>query len=368
MKRQKKAKISQREIGNYGVNEIAIMGVDSNAIREFVVHIFRELPSLKVGLLDQKVVKGQVPFISGEIFDNNDHTGFKRFDVSVSTPAFELRTYFRDCAITFVNGNYFKGQQQLLFIDNRSSLIEQVEDIKDPIGVVFKESNQTIPNELLTVKPELADLPTFLASDLEGITSFILSHIEVKPQLKGLVLVGGKSTRMGEDKAMLDYHGLPQWKYSYDLLSQYCEEVFVSVADKKDKYAEVEQLEDKFLGLGPLGGILSALQSDPNSAWLVVACDLPLLSVNSINQLVQSRNSQKLATTFKSPTMKFPEPLICIWEPKAYGKLLEFLSWGYSSPLKTLMNNDIELVIPTYEEEMTNANTPEEYQRLKGLL
>ncbi|MBD0403593.1 NTP transferase domain-containing protein [Flammeovirga sp. EKP202] len=368
MKRQKKAKIAQREIGNYGINEIAIMGVDNNAIREFVVNVFRELPSLKIALLDQRVDKEQASFIRGEIFGNNDHSGLKKFDVSVSTSAFELKTYFRDCAVTFVNGNYFTGQQQLLFIDSRTSLIDQIEDIKNPIGVVFTEGSKAIPTELLTVKPELADLPTFTVSDLEGIASSILSHVEIQPQLKGLVLVGGKSTRMGEDKAMLDYHGKPQWKYSYDLLSQYCDEVFVSVANKEDKYTEVEQLEDKFLGLGPLGGILSAFQSDPNSAWLVVACDLPLLSANSINQLVQSRNPQKLATTFKSPAMKFPEPLICIWEPKAYGKLLEFLSWGYSSPLKTLVNNDIELVIPTYKEEMTNANTPEEYQRLKGLL
>ncbi|KXX70238.1 hypothetical protein AVL50_12765 [Flammeovirga sp. SJP92] len=204
--------------------------------------------------------------------------------------------------------------------------------------------------------------------DLKGITDFICSQSVFKPKLKGLVLVGGKSTRMGEDKAMLNYHGQPQWKYSYELLSQFCDDVFVSVGEEDDRFSEVAQIQDKFLGMGPLGGILSAFQSDPNSAWLVVACDLPLLSQASLHQLVVSRNPQKYATSFQSPQMDFPEPLICIWEPKAYGKLLEFLSWGYSSPMKTLVNSDIELVIPNHENEMANANTPEEYRRLKGLL
>ena len=79
----------------------------------------------------------------------------------------------------------------------------------------------------------------------------------------------------------------------------------------------------------------------------------------SLSQLVENRNvPQKFATSFKSPTLEFPEPLICIWEPRAYGRLLEFLSWGYSCPLKALINSDIELLIPKKGGEM-------KYQRVR---
>ncbi|NME71579.1 NTP transferase domain-containing protein [Flammeovirga aprica JL-4] len=307
-------------------------------------------------------------FFGDTVVTYTDKINFKRFDSQESYSSFELRQLFKSCDITLVNGNHFEGQKQLLFVDDRKPLLKKVAKIKNPIGVVFTEGKEALSEDLLKEKPELAELPTFRSDDLKDIASFIQSQSVIKPKLKGLVLVGGKSTRMGEDKSMLDYHGQPQWKHSYDLLSQYCDEVYVSVADKKEQFSEVKQLQDKFIGLGPMSGILSAFQEDPNAAWLVVACDLPLLSASSLNQLVNARNPQKYATSFKSPTMEFPEPLICIWEPKAYGRLLEFLSWGYSCPRKALINSDIELLIADHEEEMTNANTPEEFQKIKGLL
>ncbi|OHX68467.1 hypothetical protein NH26_06540 [Flammeovirga pacifica] len=187
-----------------------------------------------------------------------------------------------------------------------------------------------------------------------------------KPILKGLVLVGGKSTRMGEDKANLEYHDVPQWKYAQSLLNNYCDEVYLSTAHYNNDFKGEKTISDKFIGLGPMGGILSAFQEDPNAAWVVIACDLPLLSEKTLDTLVNKRDTSKYATSFKSPTLDFPEPLICIWEPKAYGKLLEFLSWGYSCPRKALINSDINLLIPEFEEELTNANTPEEYKKIKS--
>ena len=46
--------------------------------------------------------------------------------------------------------------------------------------------------------------------------------------MNGLVLSGGQSSRMGRDKALIDYHGLPQYAYVYDLLLGFCDKVFIS--------------------------------------------------------------------------------------------------------------------------------------------
>ena len=77
-------------------------------------------------------------------------------------------------------------------------------------------------------------------------------------------------------------------------------------------------------------------------------------------QLVNHRNPTKLATCFYNPETEFPEPLITIWEPKAYPVLLEFLSQGYSCPRKVLINTDIEMIQMKDPTKMTNANTDEE--------
>jgi molybdopterin-guanine dinucleotide biosynthesis protein A len=131
---------------------------------------------------------------------------------------------------------------------------------------------------------------------------------------------------------------------------------------------QFQGLPDSFLGLGPYGGILSAFREDPNAAWLVIACDLPLLSEKSLRQLLAARNPSAMATAFQSPDNEFPEPLIAIWEPRAYPVLLDFLSRGYSCPRKVLINSDAHLVQATDAAELTNVNVPEEYEAIKAAL
>ncbi|MEO1714425.1 MAG: hypothetical protein AAFU60_13920, partial [Bacteroidota bacterium] len=96
--------------------------------------------------------------------------------------------------------------------------------------------------------------------------------------------------------------------------------------------------------------------------------DLPYLSMDSLMALVDGRNPSKLATCFHNPSTGFPEPLITIWEPRAYPKLLEFLAQGYSCPRKVLINSDVEEMPLLSMEEIYNANHPDEYRAAKEKL
>jgi molybdopterin-guanine dinucleotide biosynthesis protein A len=193
---------------------------------------------------------------------------------------------------------------------------------------------------------------------------------ERRPILKGLVLAGGKSQRMGEDKGAIAYHGIPQREYAARMLEPLCEETYVSC--RKDQLGEIETdfplLADTFEGLGPFGAILSAFREDPEAAWLVVACDLPLLNEKSIRQLRQERNLSKLATAFNSPVNEFPEPLIAIWEPRAYPVLLQFLAQGYSCPRKVLINSMVALLDAEDPQVLTNVNNPEEKEQILKII
>jgi len=182
--------------------------------------------------------------------------------------------------------------------------------------------------------------------------------------VKGLVLTGGKSTRMGKDKSELTYHGIPQKEFAKNLLSEFLAETFYSVREKSENYDEIH---DTFIDLGPFGGICSAFQKDPNSAWLVLATDLPFVNKELIELLLQKRNPSKVATAIKGKGKEFPEPLITIYEPKAYGKLLQYLAQGYSCPRKMLINADVEIV-EVDDALIRNVNTPEEFSEAKKLL
>ncbi len=183
-------------------------------------------------------------------------------------------------------------------------------------------------------------------------------------KIYGLVLSGGKSTRMGTDKSLIAYHGVPQREYMYQLLENVCEEVFLSV--REDQLEEVPDYMNTITDLdeyrGPYNGILSAHKKYPEVSWLVFACDMPLIDLKSLEQLVASRNMEKIASAFATRESKLPEPLAAIWEPQALKKSIQFLDNGTTTcPRKFLINADTALVFPDQEEVLMNANSKIEY-------
>ena len=99
--------------------------------------------------------------------------------------------------------------------------------------------------------------------------------------LYGLVLAGGRSSRMKRDKAALAYHGRSQLAVAFERLAARVERCFVSVRpDQTDDPTrrDLPQIVDREAEIGPIAGIMAAQQSAPEAAWLVLACDLPFLS------------------------------------------------------------------------------------------
>ena len=136
-------------------------------------------------------------------------------------------------------------------------------------------------------------------------------------KLYGLVLSGGKSTRMGNDKGLIEYHRVPQREFLYHLLDKVCDKTFLSVRNeqKEELATDFNLIVDENKFRGPLNGILSAHSKYPNMAWLVLACDLPLINDESIAALIANRDSSKIATAYATKDSMLPEPLATIWEP-----------------------------------------------------
>jgi len=207
-------------------------------------------------------------------------------------------------------------------------------------------------------------------SEIDKIIAFFNDKLaQVKPVLNGLVLAGGKSQRMGFDKGAYNWYGKEQRYYMADMLKPLCDEVFISrSSEKQDVSLSYPIITDTFTNLGPYGAILSAFRQQPDKAWLVVACDLPLLDSETLGYLVENRDVSAIATAFKSEENEFPEPLITIWEPKSYPVLLSFMAQGYSCPRKVLINTEPKLLQTPVPGALTNVNTPDELGRIKRVL
>lgn len=189
-------------------------------------------------------------------------------------------------------------------------------------------------------------------------------------KLYGLVLAGGKSKRMGHDKSIISWHGKEQRYYVADLLKPLCEEVYISCRSNQQNEidSQYKTLPDRVDIAGPSAGILTALAKHEDAAWLVVACDLPLLDKETLQYLIDNRNKLKVATSYKSPHDGLPEPLIAIWEPASKEALLSFIETGHSCPRKALINSDTHIIEPQNPDALINANTPEDAERVQQIL
>lgn len=187
--------------------------------------------------------------------------------------------------------------------------------------------------------------------------------------LNGLVLIGGRSTRMGRDKSLLTYHEKNQREHMTDLLSPYCDTVFWSV--NKQQALELADSGQPLIVdavdnlVGPLNGIMSAFKTQPGAAWLVVACDMPLLTSRTFDALLAGRNSAKPATAFYDSDGRFPEPLLALWEPSVWPLLQEAVAAGRYSPRQMLMLTDAHLLTPPDVQELLNINDPVAQAALK---
>ena len=377
-KHKKHAKLARPSTGSFGRNEWAILGGPCTVIKLLADDVIRALsPVYKCAYVDTShndditLLPGRLP--SGASLEYTDQVNYQQFNYQNPVYPYQLLQQFSSADLVLVNGNHQQAKAQVVIIDinKKASLQKRTDQLNNVLLFLLADNASEIPDFIQEVIPEWQQIPVLKIDEREKIVAFFEAALkQAKPVLNGLVLAGGKSTRMGFDKGAANWHGKQQRYYMADLLKNFCKEVFISGRPGQQQEIDPAYLviEDTFTGLGPYGAILSAFREQPDAAWLVIACDLPLMDDSTLRNLVAWRNSSSVATAYHSPVNDFPEPLIAIWEPKSYPVLLSFLAQGYSCPRKVLINSDITLLNAPQQEALTNVNTPEELEKVKSMI
>jgi molybdenum cofactor guanylyltransferase len=187
----------------------------------------------------------------------------------------------------------------------------------------------------------------------------------------GLVLAGGRSSRMHTDKAALSYHGRSQLAEAMRLITPLVARAFVSVrADQihDPVRAGFAQIIDREANVGPIAGIMAAQAEFPQVAWLVIACDLPFLNARALEHLLAQREPACDATAYLSSHDGLPEPLCAIYEPASNTTLADYLREGRQCPRKFLLKGNVHLIAAADARALDNINTRDEYDAAVGAL
>ena len=195
----------------------------------------------------------------------------------------------------------------------------------------------------------------------------------MNPPLFGLLLAGGRSTRMGRDKAsmVIGADGLNQGQRAIQGLSPVCQKVFLSLRDGQTAPEGCEHLEivrDNPKWSGPLAGILAAFEQHPNAAWLVMACDLPFVTPEVLHKLVHARTDGANFIAYASATDGLPEPLCAIYEPGARAILQRHAERNHLCPRHIMIEEHATLLElpPSCRRALENMNTPEDIAAATG--
>jgi molybdenum cofactor guanylyltransferase len=190
----------------------------------------------------------------------------------------------------------------------------------------------------------------------------------MKSPLHGLVLAGGRSARMGRDKATLIHpDGRSLVRRCADLLAQAgCESVSISLRHDQEIPAGLEGLnivrDPAGESLGPMVGMVSGMKQAPAATWLVVACDLPRLDASTLIHLVESLAPEETFLAYRSEFDQLPEPLCTLYTPAALPILAEAQAADFRCPRKILIRHECRLLEPVSPRALDNANTPEDWE------
>jgi molybdopterin-guanine dinucleotide biosynthesis protein A len=354
-KHNKHAKIAKPSGGKFHKEEWAILGAPCSVINSLAQAINSAL-KLNLAYIDEDHSPSEehLPF-QGLYRNRISHI---QYSSKYKTNEYNWRAILRAYDGALINGNHYVAQKQIVIIhkDKKESLLKKLDRLTDVRMILLADSEKEVWDFVQTHCGDA--VPIFELKESNKIAELLKNEITAsKAPLSGLVFAGGKSSRMGEDKSLIDYHGMSMLKYSASLLEKHVDKVIISTATGINSDS---QMPDLFSGLGPYGALLTWFRNNPNSAVITLPCDTPLVDQELIEELISARDSSKMATCFHNPETNFPEPLITIWEPRAYSYLLEFLALGYSCPRKVLINGPIKEIHTKNSEKLVNANTPEE--------
>ncbi|MBS1494112.1 MAG: molybdenum cofactor guanylyltransferase [Bacteroidetes bacterium] len=165
-------------------------------------------------------------------------------------------------------------------------------------------------------------------------------------ELTALILAGGKSQRMGKDKALINYTGKPHIFYLADLLSPFCSKILISRNKEQAPFPkgnfEIIYDDESSENQGPLTGLISAIKQFPNENFITIYCDLINIDETLLKILIDGRDANKFATCFIKED--FPEPSMVIFESKSNHILLEKYNSGRYSIIKFLKEHDCKYI------------------------
>ena len=189
--------------------------------------------------------------------------------------------------------------------------------------------------------------------------------------LSGALLTGGRSKRLGTDKASFDPFGDGSMLSigAAALREAGCTEIASVGGERRaDQPADVVHLEDLHPDEGPLGGIITALQWASNDLTVVLACDMPFIDGGAVAQLVARALGDPLAAVVVARVGQRAQPLTAVWRrSRALEELTRSFEAGVRAPRLLLSQIECRFADDLDPDRILDIDSPIDVERYARL-
>ena len=184
--------------------------------------------------------------------------------------------------------------------------------------------------------------------------------------ITGIILAGGKSSRMGTDKGFLMLNDKSFVQYSIDALKPLVSEIII-VSDNPDyNVFGYERIADAIKDAGPVSGICSGLQASKTEYNLVLSCDIPLITTEVLKQLVDAIDDT--AEIIQAESHGKSMPLVAIYKKSVADIFYKFLKEDERRLRVAIKSCQFKNVVldKAFENTTMNINTKEEFKQIQN--
>lgn len=189
--------------------------------------------------------------------------------------------------------------------------------------------------------------------------------MKVNKNITGIILAGGRSSRMGTDKGVLLINGQPMIKLIISAMQPVVDTIMIVGNHAIYDHFGYARIPDEFEDAGPLAGIYSGLKASTTAFNLVLSCDVPLVTTKLLSQLVENATSDHDIIQLASEGRAMP--LIALYKKSCEVTFLDLLNKGDRKLQLALTHVKCKTIDVKTEDEkyMLNVNTADQLNQLQ---
>jgi|SRR5690625_1601135 len=193
--------------------------------------------------------------------------------------------------------------------------------------------------------------------------------MHINENFTGILLVGGMSRRYGSPKAFAQYKGQAYYEIAYEILLTVCPRVMIVTREellpKFPNHLEVLVDLPSVKGKGPLAGIYSVMSHVDSEYYVVMPCDLPLMTVKVMNYLIAQHRSKVTVATMNEQI----QPLVSVWDSEMKPQISKSLQNNQLSMKETFNKTLVNFVsvdhLHSNRPVFMNINTQDQERELR---